>query len=84
VECRVGKRSDDGDRGVWNEFVGSKSRPRSAYPVEQLIYAEHHRKGGRYRVWNEIEALQIEVEEGIEEGPFERWSFDRKAVWSAE
>jgi hypothetical protein len=25
------------------------------------------KRGGRYRVWNQIEALRIEVEEGIEE-----------------
>jgi len=63
VESRVGKGSDDGDGGVQNEIGGRKSRPTSAYPAEQPIYAEHRRKGGRERVWNEIEALLIEVEE---------------------
>jgi hypothetical protein len=63
VECRVGKGSDDGDGGVRNEIGGRKSRPMSAYPAEQPIYPEHRRKGGRERVWNEIEALLIEVEE---------------------
>jgi hypothetical protein len=80
VECRVGKRSDDGDGGVRNEIGWRKSRPRSAYPAEQPIYAEHRQKGGRERVWNEIEALLIEVEEH----PFLRRSSDRNAVWSAE
>ena len=63
MESRVGKGSDDGDGGVRNEIGGRKSRPTSAYPAEQPIYAEHRRKGGRERVWNEIEALLIEVEE---------------------
>jgi len=45
VQCRVGKRSDDGDRGVRNEIGGHRSRPRSADPAEQPIHAEHHQKG---------------------------------------
>jgi len=34
-------------------------------------------QGGRERVWNEIEALLIEVEEGIEERPSWRGRADR-------
>jgi len=67
VECRVGKGSDDGDGGVRNEIVRGKSRPRSTYPAEQPIYAEHRQTGGRYTVWNEIESLLIEAKDGIEE-----------------
>jgi len=52
VECRVGKRSDDGDGGVRNEIGGRKSKPRSAYPAEQPIHAEHHRKR------REVESLE--------------------------
>ena len=63
MECRVGKGSDDGDGGVRNEIGGRKSRPRSGYPAEQPMYAEHRRKGGRERVWKEKEALLIEIEE---------------------
>jgi hypothetical protein len=40
--------------------------------VEQLIHAEYHRKGGRERVWHEIEVLLIEVEQGIEVYPVQR------------
>ena len=72
MECRVGKGSDDGDGGVWNEIEGRQSRPRSAYPVEQPIYSEHRRKGERERVWNEIEALLIEVEECRQKCSMER------------
>jgi hypothetical protein len=80
VECKVGRGSDDGDEGVRNEIGGRKSRPRITYPPEQPINAEHHRKTGRYRVWNEIEALLIEVEER----PFTWRSANRNAVWKAE
>jgi len=59
VVCRVGKGNDDGDGGVQNGICGRKFRPRSAYPAEQPIYAEHRPKGGRYRVWNGIEVLLV-------------------------
>jgi len=47
VEYWVGKGSDAGDGGVRNEIEGRKSRPRSAIPAEQPIYAQHRRKGER-------------------------------------
>jgi hypothetical protein len=84
VECRVGNRSDDGDGGVWNAIGGRKSTPRSNYPVERPIHAEHCQKEGRYRVSNEIEALLIKVKEGIEKCPDDRRSTERNVVWSAE
>jgi len=45
VECRVGKGSDDGDGGVWNEFEGRKSRGKSTHWAEQPICVEHCRRG---------------------------------------
>jgi len=35
-------------------------------------------RGGRWRVWNEIEMLLIEVEKGIDERPFKRRSAERQ------
>jgi hypothetical protein len=67
VECRVGKVSDDGHGEVRNESCGCKFRPRRANPADKTIHTEHRHKGGSKRDWNEIEALLMEVEEGIEE-----------------
>jgi hypothetical protein len=47
VERKVCKASDDGDGGVRNEIGGRRSRPRSPYPPERPIKAEHRRTGGR-------------------------------------
>jgi len=72
----VGKGSADGDGGVENEIEGRKSRPRSAdgdrgahILRSSPSMLSSAKRGGRQRVWNEIEGLLIEVEEGIEERP---------------
>jgi len=61
---------------VHNDIEGRKSRPRSA-DGDRGAHIQRNspsmlsstERGGRQRVWNEIVALLIEVEEGIEERP---------------
>jgi hypothetical protein len=67
-----------------NEMEGRKSRPRSAdgdlgAPMQQRSPSMLSRseQGGRYTVRNDIVALLIEVEEGIEQRPSLRRSKDR-------
>jgi len=50
VESRVGKGSDDGDGGVWNELEGCKSRARRTYQAEQPIHAEHRRNAREEKI----------------------------------
>jgi hypothetical protein len=72
----VGKGSADGDGGVQNGIVGRKSRPMSGdgdrgahiqRSCPSMLSSAH--RGGRQRVWNEMEMFLIEVEQGIEERP---------------
>jgi hypothetical protein len=46
--------------------------------VKQPIQGEQRRKVSEVRVWNKIEALLIEVVEGIVARPSQRRSADRK------
>ena len=54
-------------RGVLMSMEERGMSLRSAYPAEPSSMLCITRRGGRQRVWNEIEALLIEVGDGIEE-----------------
>jgi len=85
VEYEVGKGDADGDGGAQNEIEWRKSSPGSAdedcavhIQLSSPFMLGSTERGEWKRVWNEIEALLFEVEEGIEEHPILRRSTHRK------
>jgi hypothetical protein len=44
---------------------GGPTRVLEHVPSAAAIHAEHRRMGGMFILWNELQALQIEVGEGI-------------------
>jgi len=66
-ECWCWCRSVECNWGEQTQAKECRRGLRSAYPVEQASMLSIMERGRRWRVWNEIEALLIDVGEAIEE-----------------